>query len=172
VSNPRRFSILALLLFGLLAMGADSCSSTDETGTNASQKSSGPFADADIRGSCPSVVTIGIPVRINMQVRNTGREDWPVTFLTFTDGSDHFTFDSIHQGALVGQKADTPGFDTYRFGTGAGLGAGEQGRIEMVLAPKEAGNTKLSFGAWGGQADEQFIPDDIRLVSCDVAINP
>jgi hypothetical protein len=53
------------------------------------------------------------------------------------------------------------------------LEVGQSGTAVFTLTPNDAGNIELSFGAWGGQANERLVPDDIRLVACeDLAINP
>lgn len=173
--NVALFSLVSRAVYGLviavvalIAMGG--CSSQ----TNGDKSSSGgPFSDARVRGDCPSFVAVGVPTEIRMRVKNTGQDDWPVTFISFLKGLDHFVVNNIRLGTLVGRKADTPGIDTYRIGTGAGLKAGESGTVELDLTPKEADNVKLSFGAWGGQKGERSLPGDIELVACeDLAIQP
>jgi hypothetical protein len=132
----------------------------------------GPFTDSRIDAACPSPLAVGVPTEMKMRVKNTGEEDWPVTFITFSKGLDHFVVNYARIGVLVGRKADTPFFDTYRFGTGAGLEAGEERTARFDLTPKDAGDFELKFAAWGGKEDERSVPE-YQPVSCkDLAINP
>ncbi len=150
------------LLCGIAAIGLIGCGDSG-TGENHAGHDGPPFTEAKTTGDCPAALHTGSTSDVTFKVTNTGKEDWPRSYVGFTDLS-HVGLVSIGGFGGKGQNLDVPGdFATYAL---PGLKAGETGKVLLILAGKEVGNVDLSLSVWGDRNSDGIPPGRANLVGC------
>jgi Protein of unknown function (DUF2510) len=157
-----------IILIAALAGGGEE-DGDDGSGSSAPAQPEPPFTKAKLQGNCPGFMVVGLPVRFNSRITNSGSEDWPSTFIA-TDDFGPFVVNSVTLDGAEGKDPAPPGYDAYRF---RGLNANETAKLSVDLTPKDAGNTDLEFSVWGDDPGASGIPEGKFLYGCtDLAIQP